>query len=182
MIDVVKLINTFEDSIYHFIDSDMYCICYDDGKDKRLMINYGLFPTEEACLRYINSINNSNLIAYNIKVNKKSLKDSLTYEEIQDEISYFDYYLQYFHKMELIVINRILEDIDVLLEDIDVLLFEETMNGRQIIDFILDKYKPLVEDDLIDMIPNEYDKLIRYNVPKKQSIESYDKDSDVASE
>ena len=164
MIDVVKLINTFEDSIYHFIDSDMYCICYDDGKDKRLMINYGLFPTEEACLRYINSINNSNLIAYNIKVNKKSLRDSLTYEGIQ-----------YFHKMELIVINRILKDIDTL-------LFEETMNGRQIIDFILDKYKPLVEDDLIDMIPNEYDKLIRYNVPKKQSIESYDKDSDVASE
>jgi hypothetical protein len=32
------------------------------------------------------------------------------------------------------------------------------------------------------MIPNEYDKLIRYNVPKKQSIESYDEDSDVASE
>lgn len=86
-----------------------------------------------------------------------------------------DYYLQYFHKMELIVINRILKDIDTL-------LFEETMNGRQIIDFILDKYKPLVEDDLIDMIPNEYDKLIRYNVPKKQSIESYDKNSDVASE
>ena len=47
MIDVVKLINTFEDLIYHFIDSDMYCICYDDGKDKRLMINYGLFLITE---------------------------------------------------------------------------------------------------------------------------------------
>ena len=175
MIDVVKLINTFEDLIYHFIDSDMYCICYDDGKDKRLMINYGLFLTEEDCLKYIDSINNSNLIAYNIKMNKKSFKDSLTYEGIQYEISHLDYYLQYFHKMELIVVNRILEDINTL-------LFEETMNGRQIIDFILDKYKPLVEDDLIDMIPNEYDKLIRYNVPKKQSIKSYDKDSDVASE
>ena len=69
MIDVVKLINTFEDLIYHFIDSDMYCICYDDGKDKRLMINYGLFLTEEDCLNYIDSINNSNLIAYNIKMN-----------------------------------------------------------------------------------------------------------------
>ena len=56
MIDVVKLINTFEDLIYHFIDSDMYCICYDDGKDKRLMINYGLFLTEEDCLKYIDSI------------------------------------------------------------------------------------------------------------------------------
>ena len=94
MIDVVKLINTFEDLIYHFIDSDMYCICYDDEKDKRLMINYGLLLTEEDCLKYIDSINNSNLIAYNIKMNKKSFKDSLTYEGIQYEISYLDYYLQ----------------------------------------------------------------------------------------
>ena len=44
---------------------------------------------------------------------------------------------------------------------------------------ILLKNKPEI---FIDMIPNEYDKLIRYNVSKKQSIESYDKDSDVASE
>ena len=31
-------------------------------------------------------------------MNKKSFRDSLTYEGIQDEISYLDYYLQYFHK------------------------------------------------------------------------------------
>ena len=83
MIDVVKLINTFEDLIYHFIDSDMYCICYDDGKDKRLMINYGLFLTEEDCLKYIDSINNSNLIAYNIKMNKKHMKLILKNSEVK---------------------------------------------------------------------------------------------------
>lgn len=148
----VDILNIFEDSIRRIIDNDIYCICYDDGKDKRLMINYGLFQTKDSCIDYINSINNSNLIAYPIKINKKERRDFLIYE-IQDDIDYLYNCLQYFHKMELIVANKILQEIETLLQ-------ETTMNGNEILDFILNKYRPLTEEDLINLIPSEYNKLI----------------------
>lgn len=149
----VDILDIFEDSIRRIIDNDiLYCICYDDGKDKRLMINYGLFQTKESCLDYINSINNSNLIVHPIKINKKGRRDFLIYE-IQDNIDYLYSCLQFFHKMELITANNILQEIKTLLK-------ETTMNGNEILNFILNKYKLLTEEDLIDLIPKEYNKLI----------------------
>lgn len=161
MIHLKELMDIFEYCLCRVANKDMYCICYDDGKDKRLLINYGLFKTEESCIEYINFISNNYLVAYPIKMSKENYKTFLTAKDllsygIKNDINYLYDCLQYFHKTEIIVVNRILKDIDDLLD-------EGQLNGTEIIEYIISKYQPLSEKDLSEMIPQEYNKLVNYN-------------------
>lgn len=173
MIHLKDLMNIFDYCLCRVTNKDMYCICYDDGKDKRLLTNYGLFKTEESCIEYINSISNNNLIAHHIKINKENYKTFLTAKDllsygIKNDINYLYDCLQYFHKTEVIVVNRILKDIDNLLD-------EGQLNGTEIIQYIISEYQPLSEKDLAEMIPLEYNELVYYHVNNKSCI-SFDKD------
>lgn len=167
MVYLKDLMDMFEDCICRIINKDMYCICYDDGKDKRLLINYGLFNTEKSCIKYINSINNKNLIVYPIKINEKNYKTFLTDKDllsygIKDDIYFLCDCLQYFHKTEIIIINMILEDIDDLLN-------KKYLNGPEIIEYIINKYQPLSEKDLAEMLPLEYNELVYYYINNKNA-------------
>lgn len=45
-------------------NGSMYCVCYSDSNDKRLLLQHGLFLSENSCNHYIN---------YNIECKKKDL-------------------------------------------------------------------------------------------------------------
>lgn len=57
----------------------MYCICYNDNGDKKILINYGLFDYEGDCIQKIEDLGVKNLETYRIKVNPK--QSITSYEE-----------------------------------------------------------------------------------------------------
>lgn len=125
MIDVIKTMKSVCDAVNYVIGTEVYCICYDDKTDKRILINYGIFMTREDCFERILSIkNNKNLKVYPIKMNGN--------ERIEKELNFLKDKLEYCNTLEWEVAKEILIDIDDS--------YDKGLKDADILDFISGKY------------------------------------------
>lgn len=132
------------------IPSEVYAICYKNNNDKRILINYGIFYNKEDCKDYINTIkiNKNKLFVYPIELNINIYKDVIA--KINPKLQLIYDNLRYCNRLEHIVYQDIIQDIKTL---------EPLYKNKYIIDKICLNYD-LTEQELCDMIPELYDKLI----------------------
>lgn len=149
IIDVEEILSLMAEIIYCNTEDIMYCICYNNGTDKRILIKYGIFQTKEKCEEFIKAINNNNLESYPIKINR-SEKNILLKEDIfsktPEEFSFLYQNLVQAFRLERSIRAHINEDIECLTS--------LKATKKQILNEIQDKYHYLLKNGLLyDLLP-----------------------------
>ena len=162
MINVTEILDYVSDVVNFFIyvTNTVYCVCYDDGKDRRILINYGLFEHEDDCEEFIKTIKNNNLKPFSLKINRNRLNHSIIYNNFQ----YLEDILNYAYKLELIAGAQIYGEIDNMLKI-------NNSDGHKIISKIEGKYG-FTDEDLKRMLGNtEFYRLCRYKAGNVADID-----------
>lgn len=165
MIDVSDVLNYVIDVVNFLAYSNdtVYCICYDNGKDKRILMKYGVFEDADECYNFISTLKNSNVLEpFPLEKNHK-----VDYSMIYRNLRFLEDTLDYAYKLEVIVSHQILKQIDDMLK-------ANVFNGKEIIFAIKQQYG-LTEDELKEMLGDnenmDFDYLYRYkpnNVAKTE--------------
>lgn len=131
----------------------LYGICYNNGTDKRLLINHGIFLTEEDCINYISSLKSTEIFEP-FPIKRNNYDYSASFITIQDEISYtmkpFIEQISFMESIQCKLIESIIKDIEKLSDMNDGLLILETIAKKYNLDF----------EDLKILIEEEYNELI----------------------
>ncbi len=152
MISTREVLETIVDAIYYSTGNIVYCICYNNGTDKRVLINYGVFWTEDECKNYIKSIKNDNLEVYPIKVNLP--EEQAVLSRIHPEISHLQNILYYYSELENNIKEHIFEDANTLLSS--------GFTEKEVLNYIEDKYY-YFKDKLYDLLPTQLKEAFKKN-------------------
>ena len=72
------------------LNKEMYCICYNNNNDRRILLNYGLFYLESECKDFILNKNLGNdFTPFPIKVNNNDVKKCYIEMFMNSIIEYF---------------------------------------------------------------------------------------------
>lgn len=162
MINVTEILDYVTSIINFFIyvTDTVYCVCYDDGKDRRILINYGLFEHEDDCEEFIKTIKNNNLKPFSLKINRKRLNFSTVY----GDLGYLEDILNYAYKLELIAGAQIYEEVDNM-------LLNNVMDGHKIISKIEGKYG-FTDEELKRILGDvDFHRLCRYKAGNVADID-----------